>query len=67
MLNIPWSLLLIWFMIRLILEKNTPVGKSECKIFIKKLKTHNLAMDLLKKIQTFLSLENSPKLSPIWR
>lgn len=41
MLNIPWSLLLIWFMIRLILEKNTPVGKSECKIFIKKLKTHN--------------------------
>ena len=50
MLNIPWSLLLIWFMIRLILEKNTPVGKSECKIFIKKLKTHNLAMDLLKKI-----------------
>lgn len=41
MLNIPWSLLLIWFMIRLILEKNTPVGKSECKIFIKKLKTYN--------------------------
>ena len=28
-------------MIRLMLEKNTPVGKSECKTFIKKLKTHN--------------------------
>lgn len=41
MLSIPWSLLLIWFMIRLMLEKNTPVGKSECKTFIKKLKTHN--------------------------
>lgn len=41
MLSIPWSLLLIWFMIRLMLEKNTPTGKSKCKIFIKKLKTHN--------------------------